>query len=106
MRLPIVFLALAAMFAAPARLRADDTIHLTLQVGQTVARDVGFAMGHLCDDETIVKAEMRNKTAETNSFVVTGLRPGTTLCRAGTNTVEDRPTFLFEITVVAKPRKR
>jgi hypothetical protein len=67
-----------------------------------VTEKVGYAMGYLCDDESIVRAEMKNGTAEDNLFVVTGLKLGTTLCRAGT--MQDRPSVLFEITVV--PPKR
>ena len=77
---------------------------IVLEVGKTVSKEVGYAMGHLCDDETVVRAVMKNGTPDNNLFVVTGLKPGTTLCRAGT--VQDRPTLLFEITVVApKPRR-
>lgn len=79
---------------------ADDRVAIKMRVGETVATEVGYAMGHLCDDERIVRGEMRNKNADTNEFVVTGLAVGTTLCRAGTVTVENRPTYLFEIIVV------
>lgn len=96
---------LAVVLALPATaVTAEDREPLTVEVGQTVSRKVGFAMGHLCDDETIVRAEMQNGTIDDNLFVVTGLKPGTTLCRAGV--VENRPTVLFEITVTAKKRTR
>ena len=62
-------------------------------------------MGHLCDDERIARGEMRNKNAETNVFAVTGVAVGTTLCRAGTVTVENRPTLLFEITVTPAAKR-
>ncbi|MBA3460178.1 MAG: hypothetical protein H0T46_09475 [Deltaproteobacteria bacterium] len=83
---------------------AEDRVPLVVEVGKTVSTEVGYAMGHLCDDETVVRAAMKNGTPENNLFVVTGLKPGTTLCRAGT--MQDRPTLLFEIKVVpAKPRR-
>jgi hypothetical protein len=102
--LPIL-LVLAALSPA----RADEgREQIVVEVGQTVSREVGFAMGHLCDDETIIRAEMKNGTLENNLFVVTGVKPGTTLCRAGT--AEHRPTILFEITVIeptpAKPPQK
>jgi hypothetical protein len=81
----------------------EERTAVTVAVGQTVELEVGYAMGHLCDSETLVRAEMRNKNADTNVLVVTGLKAGTTLCRAGTVTVENRPTVLFEITVVGSP---
>ena len=89
--------------AAPAR--AEDRIAVSVRVGESVKTEVGYAMGFFCDDEKIVRGEMRNKDADTNVFVATGLAVGTTLCRAGTVTVENRPTVLLEITVVpvAKP---
>ena len=83
---------------------AEDRTAITVRVGETVSTEVGYAMGFLCDDETIVRGEMRNKDADTNVFAVTGLAVGTTLCRAGTVTVENRPSYLFEITVT-KPAK-
>jgi hypothetical protein len=92
------------LLATPPLARADEErTKVELVVGQSTEIEVGFAMGHHCDDEAIVGAEMKNKTQETNVFALTGKKPGTTLCRAGTYTVEQRPTFLFEITVVAPP---
>ena len=81
---------------------SEDTQRITVAVGETATRDVGWAMGHLCDDDAIVDAEMRNKDPETNVFVVRGKKLGTTLCRAGTFNVENRPTYLFQVVVVAK----
>ena len=96
-----ISLALLALAAAAAPATADEErVPLVVEVGQTVSREVGFAMGHMCDDETILRAEMRNGTVENNLFVVTGKKPGTTLCRAGIT--QDRPTILFEIRVVPK----
>lgn len=96
-------LALVALCVVPALARAEDRVPLTVEVGATLTEKVGYAMGHLCDDEAIASGEMKNGTPEDNLFVVTGKKPGTTLCRAGT--VQDRPTILFEITVVAaKPK--
>lgn len=101
-RISLAFLALAATAAGAAA--DEERVPLVVEVGQTVSREVGFAMGHMCDDETILHAEMKNGTPENNLFVVTGVKPGTTLCRAGT--VQDRPTILFEIRVVPKRAKR
>ncbi len=97
---------LLALCGSAALAVAEDRVAITVRVGQTVETEVGYAMGHQCDDDKLVRAEMRNKDADTNVFVVTGLAVGTTLCRAGTVTVENRPTYLFEITVssaVARP---
>lgn len=98
--------ALLTLCGSAALAVAEDRVAITVRVGQTVETEVGYAMGHHCDDEKVVRAEMRNKDVNTNVFAVTGLAVGTTLCRAGTVTVENRPTYLFEITVkeaVARP---
>lgn len=96
-------LAIAALCITPTLAHAEDRVPLTVELGKTLTEKVGYAMGHLCDDESIVRAEMKNGTAEDNLFVVTGKKLGTTLCRAGT--VRDRPTVLFEIKVVpVKPK--
>lgn len=79
---------------------AQDALPLVVEVGKTVEVEVGFAMGHVCDDNSILRAEMRNKNPATNVFVVTGVKVGTTLCRAGTNSIQDRPSFLFQVSVV------
>lgn len=79
--------------------RADDAPRIDVAVGETVERDVGFAMGLLCDDLSILRAELRPSTPASNTFVVTGVQEGTTLCRVGT--ALGRPSFVFEIHVVA-----
>ncbi len=99
----VSIVALAAMLGDPTSVGAEDRVPLVVEIGQTVSREVGFAMGHLCDDETVVHAEMKNGTLENNLFVVTGKKPGTTLCRAGV--VQDRPTMLFAITVTARKKR-
>ena len=102
--LALSIVALAAIVGGPTTVGAEDRVPLVVEVGQTASREVGFAMGHLCDDESVVHAEMKNGTVENNLFVVTGKKPGTTLCRAGV--VKDRPTILFEITVTARKKLR
>lgn len=95
-------IALAMLLVAPVA-TADpfegERIPVRIRVGETREIEVGFARMHVCDDSSIVDAEMRDKSAETNVFVIKGLRPGTTDCRAGLE--PDRPTFLFSITVEA-----
>jgi hypothetical protein len=96
---------IAALCAMPAVAHAEDRVPLTVELGATVTKKVGYAMGYQCDDESIARGEMKNGTAEDNLFVVTGVKLGTTLCRAGT--MQDRPSILFEITVVPpKPKAK
>ena len=83
--------------------QADDGTRIDVAVGETVELEVGFAIGLLCDDVTILHAELRASTPASNLFRVTGVKPGTTMCRVGT--APFRPTYVFEIHVVA-PRHR
>ncbi len=82
---------------------ADDAVRLDVAVGETIERDVGFAIGFLCDDTAIIRADLRPGTPESNRFSVTGLKEGTTMCRVGT--APERPSVVFEIHVAA-PRQR
>ena len=98
------WLASIAIALAPWAAHADafdrERIPIRIAVGETKEIEVGFARMHVCDDPSIVDAEMRDKTADTNVFVVKGLRPGTTDCRAGMD--PERPSFLFSITVTKR----
>lgn len=78
---------------------ADEAVRIDVAVGETIERDVGFAIGLLCDDVAILRADLRASTQESNTFTVTGVTQGTTRCRVGT--APNRPTYLFEIHVVA-----
>jgi hypothetical protein len=75
-----------------------DAARIELGVGETVQRDVGFAMGLLCDDFAVIRAELRTATSESNLFEVTGVKPGDTVCRVGT--APSRPSYVFRIHVV------
>jgi hypothetical protein len=96
------FVVLAALAARA--VRADepppiyDALALEVAVGQTVSRDVGFALGLRCDDLSIADIELRAGSPQSNVFVVTGVRPGATTCRVGTT--PNRPTYLYQIRVV------
>jgi hypothetical protein len=97
-RLPWLLLLAIAIAAGPAR--ADDAVPLSVAVGETVERDVNFAIGLLCDDLAIIHADLHASTPESNTFRVTGVAEGTTMCRVGT--APTRPAYLFEIHVIAR----
>jgi hypothetical protein len=88
----------AVVAASPPAAGEPTQIHVA--VGDTVERDVGFALGLLCDDLTVIQAELRPGTPESNVFRVTGVQPGDTRCRVGTD--PSRPSFVFEIHVTAR----
>jgi len=83
--------------------RADDPIRIEVAVGDTVERDVGFAMGLMCDDLSVIRAELVTSTSDSNSFRVTGLVEGTTTCRVGT--APTRPAYVFSVHVMASRRR-
>lgn len=83
---------------------ADDAGNVrreTLTVGETVERDVGFAIGVVCDHPDVVGAAMKTApSGKANVLVLTAKRPGQTTCRAGTD--PNRISFVYTVAVVAK----
>jgi hypothetical protein len=94
-------LALAATIVAAHAARAGvaTTGAIDVEVGKTAEVDVGYARGLLCDDLSIVRADLVTRN-DRNFFVVTGLKAGLTHCRVGTS-VSTPPWFLFEIRVAS-----
>lgn len=77
---------------------------LELRVGETAVRDVGIALGYRCDEPSLLAIELRTKDAQSNLFVVTGVREGSTLCRVGTD--PNRPSVVFDIRVLPRRDRR
>jgi porphobilinogen deaminase len=97
----LAFLLLASISFADVR---DGINHESLKVGQTIEREVGYAIGVRCDDPEVVTAEMKSRTSETNVLVLTGKRAGKTTCRAGTD--PNRVSYVFAITVTGPQPRR
>jgi hypothetical protein len=92
--------ALLALLAAPA-VRADGR-SLEVAVGRTIEVNVGYARGWMCDDPSIIKAELVTR-GDANIWIVTGVKTGATQCRVGTDM--DTPVYyLFDLRVVAKKK--
>jgi hypothetical protein len=84
---PFLVLALATCLAAPALAQQGPVpsgTHVKLHVGQQKVLNVGLAMGLVCNDGTVVQAELRSTSDTENEMVLVGLKPGKTACRAGT----------------------
>ncbi|HEY0192028.1 MAG TPA: hypothetical protein VGC42_13000 [Kofleriaceae bacterium] len=79
-----------------------DAAALDVAVGDTVTRDVGFALGLACDDLSAIRADLHTAASGTNVFEVTGVKLGDTVCRAGTT--PNRPSFVFRVHVVPARR--
>ncbi len=75
---------------------------MTVKVGATASEDVGYANGLVCDDVAIIHARLEAESPSSNRLYVTGLKAGTTSCRAGTAGVS--PVVLVKITV--QPARR
>ena len=94
---------LCVLVSSVAAFAGDDVlIHENIEVGETVSRDVGIAIGVACDHPEVVDAAMFTRN-QTNVLVLTGKQEGRTLCRAGTNPMA--MSYLFDITVRPKGSK-
>jgi hypothetical protein len=80
----VVALALAASLAFGQEAPVDSGTRVRLKVGETKVLNVGLAIGLECNDGTVVKAALRPVSPSENELVHTGLKPGKTVCRAGT----------------------
>ena len=97
-----MYRALVILLATTASADVSDGINReSISVGQTIEREVGYAIGVRCDDPDTVTAEMKARSAETNVLLLTGKRAGKTTCRAGTD--PNRVSYVFEI--VVKPKR-
>ncbi len=102
LRIVVIVSVLGGVVYADAALDAAPR-QVTVAVDQTVEVEVGTLIGAVCDDPTILKGEMKTK-GDTNRFLVTGVAPGTTLCRVGTE--PQRPRLMFQVHIVAKAAVR
>ena len=89
----------AIALSSGAAMADPATGHATLRarVGETASLDVGFARGLRCDDVEIIRPELRGESPTQNRFYVTGVRPGATLCRVGTE--RPGPSVLVRVLV-------
>jgi len=77
---------------------------IEVRVGETAERHVGIAVGYRCDDPSLLQIEMKTRTEQTNAFVVTGVKEGTTMCRVGTD--PHRPSVVYEVRVLPRRGRR
>src|SRR6202012_5426783 len=70
---------------------------IEVELGKTVERNVGVLRGYFCDDPSLITADLVTR-GQTNVWVVTGAKVGTTQCRVGDHT---RPALVFDVVVRA-----
>jgi len=89
----------AILLALCATALADNLV--SVRVGESVKRDVGYARGLVCDDASVVEATIAtDEKRDVNVVTFTGLKVGRTACRAGTELA--RPVVLFTVDVSAR----
>ena len=92
-------LAFALLVATAAAARADGGARVDVVVGATVERDVGVARGWFCDEPSLVRADLVTR-GDHNVWIVTGVKPGHTLCRVGTDLAG--PHLVLEVRVAPR----
>ena len=96
--------AVALLLLAASIAHADDQPpRLDVELGKTIERNVGYARGWLCDDPTLVKAELVTRD-DVNYWIVTGEKLGSTTCRVGTE--PGRPSQVFDVVVIPAKKKK
>lgn len=88
-----------AVAAVPAVARAGEVPRLDVELGKAVERNVRSARGWMCDDPSLITAELVTR-GDHNVWIVHGARLGHTLCRVGTDQLGLH--FVFDVHVVAK----
>ena len=97
-------LAAFALVLVSATALADGEIKLEVPLGKQVRKNVGYARGWMCDDPSLVSADLVT-VDDHNEWIVKGTKIGTTLCRVGTQPMTP-VYYVFEVHVVAAPKKR
>jgi hypothetical protein len=88
---------LALLVCATAR--ADEVPRVDVELGATIEKNVSYARGYMCDDPSLVTAEMVTRD-DHNVWIVKGVKLGQTLCRVGLDKL--RVYYVFEVHVVPK----
>jgi hypothetical protein len=90
-----------ALLFVPAVAMADEVPRLDVEVGKTVEQNVMVARGWMCDDPSLITADLVTRDNR-NIWIVKGAKLGHTLCRVGTDPLGLH--YVFDVHVVAKKR--
>jgi hypothetical protein len=82
---------------------ADDVPRIDVEVGATVEKNVQYARGYMCDDPSLVTAEMVTRD-DHNVWIVKGVKVGETMCRVGLDKL--RVWYVFDVRVMPARQKR
>jgi hypothetical protein len=90
-----------ALLLLPAVAMAGDIPRVDVELGKSVEKDVQAARGWMCDDPSLITADLVTRDNR-NVWTVTGVKLGHTLCRVGTD--QYGPHYVFDLHVVPKKR--
>ncbi len=90
---------LVSVLLVAATAHAEEIPRIELEVGQTVEQNVQYARGWMCDDASLVTADMVTRD-DHNVWIVKGVKVGHTQCRVGLDRF--RVYYVFDVHVVAK----
>jgi hypothetical protein len=93
---------MALIVGLVAEVASAEGIALKVEVGKTVEIEVGYARGWMCDDPSLVRAEVVTR-GDRNFWIVSGAKQGATQCRVGTDVYG--VSLVFDVSVVPS-RKR
>jgi hypothetical protein len=95
------WLVLVLLIAATAR--AGEITKVEVEVGQTVEANVSYARGWMCDDPSLISADLVTRD-DHNVWIVKGVKIGHTQCRVGLE--QSRVSYVFDLAVKAKRQRR
>ena len=95
-------LALLVLLAASLA-HADGEPRLEVEMGRTYEIDVGMARGWMCDDPSLISADLVTR-GERNIWIVKGAKLGATLCRVGTDPALVH--YVYAVQVVPAKKRR
>ena len=80
---------------------ADEAPRVDVEIGASVEKNVEYARGYMCDDPSLVTAEMVTRD-DHNVWIVKGVKVGETRCRVGLDRLH--VWYVFDVHVVPKRR--
>jgi len=78
---------------------AEDTPRVDIELGATVEKNVAYARGWMCDDPSLLTAQMVTRD-DHNAWIAKGVKIGETTCRVGLD--HTRVYYVFDVHVVPK----
>ena len=90
---------IASVLLIAATARADEINRVDVEVGGTIEQNVAYARGWMCDDPSLITADMVTRD-DHNVWIVKGVKVGHTQCRVGLDRL--RVYYVFDVHVVAK----